>query len=76
MNPVWYINRLGKMSVPEMLKRTGEQFQIYWSRIKHRKPDHWPYARFADGDLLLDREQFDNFTTPATGAGMCSSTGS
>jgi hypothetical protein len=67
MNPAWYINRLGKMSAPEMLKRTGEQFQIHWSRIKHRKPELWPYARFADGDLLLDRKPLDAFATPSTG---------
>ncbi len=53
MNPVWYLNRLKKMGLSEVLKRLKEHLDIYYSRIKYRDPFKWPYWRFARDDIAL-----------------------
>jgi len=47
MNPIWYLNRLKKMSIAEIFKRFFEYIYIYASRIKFADPEKWPYDRFA-----------------------------
>ncbi len=53
MNVLWYINRIQKMSLAEILKRILEYFFIYFSQIRFRNPGKWPYRRFADNDIEL-----------------------
>ena len=48
MNPIWYLNRLKKMSTAEIFKRIVETICHYASRIKYTDPEKWPYERFAD----------------------------
>jgi len=55
MNLQWYLNRLRKMSIPEILKRIKEYIYIYRYRIKYRNIEEWPYKRFAENtaNILL-----------------------
>ena len=49
----WYLNRLKKMSLAEVIKRFAESSKIYYSRIKYRDPSQWPYSRFAANGISL-----------------------
>ena len=49
----WYLNRLKKMSLAEIIKRLAESSEIYYSRIKYRDPSQWPYSRFAANGISL-----------------------
>jgi len=50
MNLAWHIDRLRKMSVPEVYKRIWEHLCIYYSRVKYHDPSQWPYSRFSLDD--------------------------
>ena len=54
MNLTWYLKRLRKMSLAEILKRLGEHLGIYYSQLKYRDPGQWPYSRFAGDDIILE----------------------
>jgi hypothetical protein len=45
----WLLNRLRKMGLAEIVKRTVESAGILYSRVKHEDPHKWPYQRFAEG---------------------------
>ena len=49
----WYLNRLKKMSLTEIIKRLAESSEIYYSRVKYRDPSQWPYKRFAPKGISL-----------------------
>jgi len=49
----WYLIRLKKMSLAEVCKRLGEYAFIYYSLIKYRNVNQWPYSRFATEDITL-----------------------
>ena len=53
MDLSWYLNRLKKMGLPEILKRLKEHLGIYYSWIKYRNPSQWPYSRFANDGIRL-----------------------
>jgi Heparinase II/III-like protein/Heparinase II/III N-terminus len=53
INLTWYLDRLRKMGLPEVLKRFREHLGIYCSRIKYRNPAQWPYSRFSDDNTTL-----------------------
>lgn len=57
MNLNWYLNRLRKMSLAEIIKRCSEYVGIYYSQIKYHDPAQWPYSSFAcsDATLILHR---------------------
>ena len=51
MNLKWYLHRLRKMTLKEVVKRIREYVAIYFTRIKYRNPKKWPYSRFAMNDI-------------------------
>ena len=53
MKPIWYMNRLTKMSAPEVFKRAGEQLYINYLRIKYSNPEKCRYSRFGQGTSII-----------------------
>ena len=47
MNLTWYVNRLKKMGLSEIVKRLIEHSAILYDKVCFRDPDKWPYERFA-----------------------------
>ena len=53
MNLTWYLRRLRKMTLREILKRIREYLTIYYTQIKYRNPKKWSYSHFAKDDIRL-----------------------
>lgn len=53
MKVSWYLDRLKKMSLFEVIKRVLEHIGVVISRIHYRKPSNWPYQRFCSEVVRL-----------------------
>lgn len=53
MNLIWYLNRLKKMGISEILTRFVEYIHINLSRFKYRDPANCQYNRFATKNTHL-----------------------